>query len=321
METYLINALNKHNIELPTKAIEANGFTRWGHNSRYWLLPVGDGYVFGDWSQDTKEFAFPGGRDTLSVIERMRVHELIQAEREHRQEEVQAKQNAVAQTVQRQFDNSIPATPDFPYLSSKCIQSHCAKQNPDTGTLIIPLYDIDGVMWSVQYITPEGTKRFVPGGRKKGCFCPIGTPTDTIYLCEGFATAATVFEATGKYAVAAMDAGNLRHVAGALRQKYPMAQIIIAADNDWEKETNTGVESANAAAHEWGLSVIIPQITDSGLTDFNDIAVRYGIDMVREQLCPTDWLELKARDYGFKIYSAGDFLAYPLPPTEFLLYP
>lgn len=321
MEQFLISALNNYNIELPDKTIETTGFTRWGHNNRYWLLPVGNGYAFGDWSQNINEFVFSGNIDTLSSAERMHVHELIQEERKHRQEEILAQQDVVAQTVQRQFDNCVSATLDFPYLVSKCIQPHCAKQNPDTGTLVIPLYDVDGVLWSVQYIAPDGAKRFASGGRKRGCFCPIGMLTDTIYLCEGFATAATVFEATGKYTVAAMDAGNLRHVAGALRQKYPMAQIIIAADNDWEKETNTGVESANAAAQEWGLSVIVPQITDSGLTDFNDIAVRYGIDMVREQLCPTDCLELKARDYGFKIYSAGDFLAHPLPPTEFLLYP
>ena len=235
MEQFLIDKLNQYNIELPNKPIERDGFTRWGHNNRSWLLSVDEGYAFGDWSQAINEFVFPDNSKPINAMRKLEFCTKIQAEKERRQQEIQQEQKKVADTAKSMFDKADFAKQEHPYLVRKHVQVHCAKCNKDTNTLLIPLYDIEGELWSVQYIDIDGNKRFLAGGRKKGCFCPIGTLTDTIYLCEGFATAATIFEATGKYTVAAMDAGNMMPVASELVGKYPNAKIVIAADNDWEK--------------------------------------------------------------------------------------
>ncbi len=65
-----------------------------------------------------------------------------------------------------------------------------------------------------------------------GCYFPIGKPGRRIWIAEGYATAATVHEITGNCVVVAFNAGNLADVAIAVRQRFRMAQIYIAADND-----------------------------------------------------------------------------------------
>ena len=322
MEQFLIDKLNQYNIELPNKPIEREGFTRWGHNNRYWLLSVGEGYAFGDWSQDINEFVFPDNSKPINAMRKLEFCAKIQAEKERRQQEIQQEQKKVADTAKSMFDKADFAKQEHPYLARKHVQAHCAKHNKNTNTLLIPLYDIEGELWSVQYIDIDGNKRFLAGGRKKGCFCPIGTLTDTIYLCEGFATAATIFEATGKYTVAAMDAGNMMPVASELVGKYPNAKIVIAADNDWEKSDNTGVKYATEVAQKYGLAICVPQINVPDMSDFNDVATQFGLQEVKRQLLmQSDTVWGQEMNFGFRVFGASEFLQEPLPKVEFLLYP
>ena len=88
----------------------------------------------------------------------------------------------------------------------------------------------------MQFIGEDGTKRFLSGGAKTGNCYTIGEPGNIIFVVEGFATGATVYEATGTYTVVAFDAGNLKPVALRLRRENPDSQIIVAADNDSEKK-------------------------------------------------------------------------------------
>ena len=77
-----------------------------------------------------------------------------------------------------------------------------------------------------------------------------GHAFDVVRLCEGWATGASLHEATGLPVVAAMDAGNLGPVAELLRRSYPDAAITIVADNDDKpgREINPGVTAATKAA-------------------------------------------------------------------------
>jgi putative DNA primase/helicase len=106
------------------------------------------------------------------------------------------------------------------------------------GNLIVPLYQ-NGELVSLQFIHPDGKKYLLSsgkGGRKKGSYYTIGDcKSDTIYICEGYATGASVHEATGQTVIIAVDAGNLRPVAKQLRKKYPNAKIVFCSDNDRAK--------------------------------------------------------------------------------------
>ena len=110
----------------------------------------------------------------------------------------------------------------------------------------------------------------------------------TIYLAEGFATAATINIATNKPVAASFDAGNIEHVLKNLKSSYSNKEFIIAADNDLWKEHNIGKEKAEMAAQKYGAKVILPNFTlahkDEAPTDFNDLHKISGIHEVQRQI-------------------------------------
>src|SRR5262249_27530129 len=117
-----------------------------------------------------------------------------------------------------------------PYLQAKGIKSHGLRLHD--SALVIPMRDTAGLIHSLQFIGPDGEKRFLTGGPGKGGYFSIGKPSGTVCIAEGFATAASVHEATGYAVAVAFNAGNLLAVALALRDKLPAARIVICADND-----------------------------------------------------------------------------------------
>ena len=42
------------------------------------------------------------------------------------------------------------------------------------GDLLVAGYDVEGKLWTVQYIKEDGTKRFARDSRKHGCFHVVG---------------------------------------------------------------------------------------------------------------------------------------------------
>ncbi|MAT50301.1 MAG: hypothetical protein CMK32_03845, partial [Porticoccaceae bacterium] len=134
------------------------------------------------------------------------------------------------------------------------------------GTLAVPFRDIDRKLWSVQLIFPSGTKSFFRGSRKQATFHLLGTAPraskrrKTVWMAEGYATAATVHELTQCPTVMAIDAGNLLPVAKAVRKLWPAVDIAFAADNDADKPGNPGVTAATAAAQAVGGYVVVPKI-------------------------------------------------------------
>lgn len=165
--------------------------------------------------------------------------------------------------------------------------------------------DTAGKLHSLQTITPDSDKRFHPGGRVKGCYHSIGKPAGRLIVCEGYATGASIHEATGHAVAVAFNAGNLEAVAVALRAKYAALKIIIAADDDHLTDGNPGLSKAKAAALAVGCYLIKPDFgphRPDKATDFNDLHQLAGADAVRDcieaaALCGTagadDWPELQ----------------------------
>ena len=161
-----------------------------------------------------------------------------------------------------------------PYLVAKGIQSHGARVEAGR-TLLIPLQDVDGRLHSVQGIDPDGSKRFMPGGRVKGCFFFLGEPSGRVAICEGFATGATIRENTGVAVAVAFNSGNLLPVAEALRAKHPGVTLVLAADDDWKTQGNPGLTAAIEAARAVDGLLAVPDFGDLPRgdkdTDFNDL--------------------------------------------------
>ena len=169
------------------------------------------------------------------------------------------------------------------------------------GDVLVPGYDVDGKVWTVQYIKEDGTKRFARESRKHGCFHVIGAAnpaeglqklanSPVIAIAEGYATAATVAKYGHVPAIAAFDAGNLLAVATALHERWPDKGIMIAGDDDHKLENNPGrVKAIEAAAAVNGVA-IFPQLSaeqrEQGMTDFNDLG-RAQPEVVSIQLVAT----------------------------------
>ena len=108
---------------------------------------------------------------------------------------------------------------------------------------------------SLQFIAADGSKRYLSGGTTAGAYHSLGKPPQPggrLHLAEGYATSASIHEATGDPAVVAFSAGNLPAVAQIMRVKFPAVEIIVWADDDV-----AGVKKANQAAAAVGGRVVL----------------------------------------------------------------
>lgn len=284
MEDILLNALTKNNIPHPDN-IRLNGFTRWGKNSRYWAIKLNQSdWAFGDFSTGLRAFAFQNNKKSYSSQQYAKLNLCLKQKQGQEAQRIEQRQKCMAKLAQLNWESLFPAPISHPYLMKKRVAPHGIKWAESDNALKIPLYDTDGIMWNIQSIYSNGEKRFLSGARKKGCFHPIGEPASAskIIICEGWATAASIYEATGLCVVAAMDAGNLDSVVAAIIKKYVHNAVIIAGDNDHYKPINTGKNAAISVARKYGLLAIIPPISTPGLSDFNDIHCTLGLNKVRE---------------------------------------
>lgn len=201
----------------------------------------------------------------------------------------------IASAVRKILENVLPASPEHPYLTRKRVGVYGIYQTGD-GRIMLPVVE-DGDVVSAQYIDADGTKQFHGGGEIKGGYFPIGPipPQGTVYVAEGYATAASIYEATGKTTIVALNAGNMPSVAKWLRGKLgPAREIVIVGDND---ESGTGQKAAEEAAHVCGGRAVIPP----EVGDANDY-VNAGGDLKALLKGSSSWLT-----------AADDFCAKPAP--------
>lgn len=204
-----------------------------------------------------------------------------------------------------------------PYLVRKQVEGESCRYLAD-GTLVIPLmrYDLprEHRLQAVQRILPDGRKFFTKGFDKPGCCVRLGeidaVTTALLMVAEGYATAGTARLAVDRaYPVfVALDAGNLAHVVPLLRTLYPRTRILVLADDDWltrDQHTgelvNPGRTAARAVARkvegcDYLWPIFEPSKREEGDTDFNDLHVREGIEIVRAQLAGV--VAAMARLYG-----------------------
>ena len=187
-----------------------------------------------------------------------------------------------------------PAPGDHPYLAAK--QATPLALRLDAGhRLVVPLQDIDGYIHSVEFIAPDGAKRYLAGGAKKGHFAAVGAepgpldaPKGPVLICEGWATGASLHIATGHTVIAAMDASNLMPVAEALRARFPDADLVLVADNDIKPDgaTNPGVTAANKVALAVDGRLAVPDSAG----DANDLFCTEGSAAVAQMVANAAWI-------------------------------
>jgi phage/plasmid primase-like uncharacterized protein len=169
---------------------------------------------------------------------------------------------------------AIPANPDHPYLVAKGIRPNGALQYK--GSLLLPLVDFDGAVWSAQFIQADGRKANSKQSRRGKTFFQLPGATDLIFVTEGFSTGATVHEATGYSVYCAMGLSNVRWLTTELVQRFGSERVVIAADNDAHQANNPGLTVACQIADDLQVRVVWPDATEGSKTDWNDYHRKHG---------------------------------------------
>ena len=265
-----------------------------GHGDKPgWYLVFGDGIPagrFGCWRAGVEvTWRAEIGRKLTEFEEMANARRLAEA-KTLRDAALERQHQVASDTVEMIWSQAQAAHPDHPYLRGKGIQPHGARITGD-GRLIVPLFDKSGNLCTLQYIAAMqdggSHKQYHPGGEAGGKFWMIGSLDEpgTLYVAEGFATAATIHEATGRPCVVAYSASSLVPVTASLREMYGATQdIVIVADHD---KHGVGQRYADQASAKYGVRVVMPPI--EGM-DANDYA-QAGHDLASLLVPPKDdWL-------------------------------
>jgi phage/plasmid primase-like uncharacterized protein len=308
-EAQLIDAMHAAGLQPPEEILMDGKIHRFksgtkgapGHGDKPgWYLVFGDGIPagrFGCWRAGMEvTWRADVGRKLTQTEEMSHAKRLAEA-KALRDAALERQHQVASDTVEKIWTTANPANAEHPYLAKKGIQTHGARITGD-GRLVVPLYDSDGTLATLQYIDHEGGKLYHPGGQTGGKFWMVGSLDEpgTLFVAEGFATAATIHETTDRPVVVAYSASNLVPVTGTLREMYGATQdIVIVADHD---NSGVGQRYAEQASAKYGARMVMPPI----LGDANDYA-QAGHDLAG-LLMPVkdDWL-----------IPADDFCAQPSP--------
>ena len=244
-------------------------------------IPAG---AFGCWRTGVKKHWCSKSPENMNPVERNAHHERVAAMRQQRESAEAERHQQVAITAASRWHAATPAK-ENQYLTVKGVNAYDVRVEAD-GFLIVPMRDVDGKLWNIERINPADgkEKKGLRGGRRTGCFHSIGEPGEVLILCEGYATGASIHEATGQAVAVAFNAGNLLEVAQALHGKYPTLRLIVSADDDWKTNGNPGITKATEAARAVGGYLAVPTFPadrPGKATDFNDLHALAGLDAVK----------------------------------------
>ncbi len=239
----------------------------------------------------------------------------LQADRSNRLEALAAARQAEQEVAIANAKKYLERSTDFAKIRSDYFEKKGLVEAQNLSELkydlkeeriLIPAYDKDGNLQSIQNINQNGGKFFEKGCPKAGAIHLIA-PNEkgespkalaelespkSVLIAEGYTTGASLHLATGQPVVVAFTAGNLPAAARAVREVYAEAEIVLCADNDHQLEKNVGLQKAEEAAKEVGGRVATPPFSreelPKGFTDFNDLHQSQGLKAVREAIQTKD---------------------------------
>ena len=259
--------IRSHGFE-PKSEIHVGKFIRFGRNNSVSAKLFDDGLAgyLHDWRTSEKFFWF-ADQDSIHPDDyEKRKQESERLKKAHDAKQIIAYAKASKQ-AEELFSKALNASESHPYLVKKKVKPYGIKAQD--GCLLIPVYSVLGDFQSIQFIDADGGKKFLKGGQMQGGSHFIGEIRQgkPIYICEGYATSASVYEDTQCLTIVAFNAGNLIKVATELRKQLPEVRIVIAGDSD-----SVGREYADKASKAVNGSTLIPDFGENpqGFTDWND---------------------------------------------------
>jgi len=319
----------------PPGFIEADGklhrFPTNGKDDSGWYVFHDDGIpagAFGDWRTGLSEtWRADTGRE-LTPGERAAHRARMDAMSREREAEDAKRKREARERAAAIWEAAKQAPDDHSYLTRKGVKA-CGLRVHE-GVLVIPMRDGEE-LHSLQFIGQDGDKRFLSGGRVSGCSLLIGkapdAPDGVLCIAEGYATGASIREATGYAVAVAFNAGNLLAVARALRSKYPEVKLILCADDDYATQGNPGLTKAREAARAVGALLSVPAFGEDrpeGATDFNDLARHRGLEAVGRAVeggKVRGKVEAHAESAKLQVIDLHDLLRMEIPPRDLILSP
>lgn len=287
-ETFEINKIVR------VKTLEDSGSKKSGWYIFYAdEVPTG---AFGNWKAGFTQTWSSTKTLPLPAIKRREMAQHLARVKAAQDEEVKRAQALAAQACREIWERSTEASPQNSYCQTKDIKPYGCHEFEEKDTLLVPIYKSKGELVNIQFIYADGKKCFKTTGERKGCYCPIGRDngTKTLIVCEGYATGASIFEATGILTIVTFEADNLAPVAVRLRRQLPDWHIIIAGDTDL---CGTRQKKAEQAAVQVGGVAVFPNFSGhlfdsdfqengagAAFTDFNDLATVAGLQTVADQI-------------------------------------
>ena len=183
------------------------------------------------------------------------------------------------------------------YLEKKEVGAYGIRflENKYGRVAVVPARDPGGSIRALEFLNPDGIKRFLTGSSWKGLFHMLRPPVNgqIIGIAESYVTAAICLELVRIPTVCAFSSGNLPAVARSIHAMFPASSIAIFADNDRHLESkgvNVGVLKAKEALNGLGRSVFL-LAPDFGSrqpakdeSDWNDLVRVLGIEVAERQL-------------------------------------
>lgn len=274
-----------------------------GHgDGRIRIFPDGQGGIVHNWKENESKVFFTDDGRQLSEPER-RARKTQRAEAKLHAEEDQERRRADAAAKAAAIWNSAsPVLPDHPYLVRKQVQpvaslrelpasdaavllGYAPKSGGEelAGRLIVARVQSNRKLSTLELIDEAGRKSAIAGGAKAGGFWAAQRLPDgdgaglTVLVAEGVATALSAGAASGHPVIAALSSGNLEPVARMMRERYPVATIVVLAD------LGNGQSHAEQAARTAGALLALPRFGLNGAeraSDFNDMVALCGADAV-----------------------------------------
>jgi putative DNA primase/helicase len=292
-QSKLISFMQENGIEVDALALDGQ-FHRLGPKKSQWYIgsitldDLGREHwvvSFGDWRHGTSFTKSSSASAKWSKSEKKFAEDAIarmKADQAHAKKLIQA---ATAIECQKEFA-ALQSSGFSPYLVRKRIDQTFGAKVDAEGIVHVPMQDVSGEMIGVQRVYPDGSKYFTSGQRVAGGFFVMGNFDNKFcYMTEGFATAATIWKATGETVIVAFNANNLMSVAEALHEKGK--RVVVCADNDqFSPAGNIGIKKASEVEKRFGFKFIAPVFQDLSAkpTDFNDLEVIEGLHRVRDLL-------------------------------------
>jgi putative DNA primase/helicase len=208
----------------------------------------------------------------MSRVDREQAYRRARFARKQAEASQRRREAAAADRASSIWSECCPADPGHPYLQAKGVSPLSARQRGDQ--LVLPLTDLQSQrITSLQYIWPDGTKRLLPGGKKRGCVIHVAGDIEQaprVLVAEGWATGVTLSDMEPNALVlSAIDAGNLHPVATEVRRAWPARELVICADAD-----PVGEAKGRAAAISAGALIALPEFPEGVEgSDWNDYFV------------------------------------------------